>query len=129
MPFISSKDKIILIGMLLLIGGGLLFACAETPQKRTLGGAPATGKKFVGKNCLDCHKKFTDKYLAMKNVHSVVKEKKCEECHLRHGIVPKLILKKEGNDICYPCHSKEKIGLNKSNVHTALKRGKCIRLP
>jgi predicted CXXCH cytochrome family protein len=64
--------------------------------------------------------------MGMKNVHAVVKEKNCEGCHLRHGIVPKLLLKKDGNEVCFPCHSKEKIGLNKSNVHTVLKRGKCV---
>ncbi len=61
----------------------------------------------------------------MKNLHAVVKEKNCEACHLRHGIVPKLLLKKNGNEICFGCHAKEKIGLNKSNVHTVLRRGKC----
>ena len=86
-----------------------------------------TKSRFARKNCLDCHKKFADKYMAMKNIHAVVKEKKCEDCHLRHGLVGKLILKKDGNEICYPCHSKEKIGMNKTNVHTALKRGKCIQ--
>ena len=96
------------------------------PEGRRLEGNLRKGKKFVQKECLDCHKKFADKYLGMKNVHKVVKERKCEDCHLRHGLVPKLILKKEGNEICYPCHSKDKIGMNKPNVHTALKRGKCI---
>ena len=59
----------------------------------------------------------------------VVKEGKCEECHLRHGIVPKLLLKKEGNELCFTCHTKEKIGMNRSKVHTALKTGKCTTLP
>src|SRR4030043_813657 len=119
-------QKSILFLLVLLMGGVILSACAETPQQRTLGGAPAAGKKFVSKDCLDCHKKFADKYLVMKNVHPVVKERKCEDCHIRHGLVPKLILKKEGNEICYPCHSKDKVGTNKANVHTALKRGKCV---
>ena len=121
------KRKAILAGILLFVCGILLYACAETPQKRTLGGAPTGGKRFVSKDCLSCHKKFSEKYLGMKNVHLPVKDKKCEECHLRHGLVPKLILKKEGNEICYPCHSKDKIGMNKTSVHTALNRGKCIQ--
>ncbi|HYA94033.1 MAG TPA: cytochrome c3 family protein, partial [Thermodesulfobacteriota bacterium] len=129
MSFSGMRQKAILLGILLLFCGILLYACAETPQKRTLGGAGAAGGKagFARKECLDCHKKFAEKYLAMKDVHSVVKEKKCEECHLRHGLVPKLLLKKEGNQICYPCHSKEKIGMNKPNVHTVLKKGKCVQ--
>ena len=55
-----------------------------------------------------------------------MKQKKCESCHLRHGIVPKLLLKTtSGNDLCYECHAKAKMGMNKPNVHTAVKRGKC----
>ena len=125
MYLFRSKNKIIFLGILLLLCGVLLYACAETPRQRTLGGAAAKGKRFVQRDCLDCHKKFAEKYFGMKYVHSIVKEKKCEDCHLRHGLVPKLILKKEGNEICYPCHSKEKIGMDKSTVHTALKRGRC----
>ena len=125
MYLFRSKNKIIFLGILLLLCGVLLYACAEAPRQKTLGGAVGAGKRFAQKDCLDCHKKFVDKYLGMKNVHKVVKEKKCEDCHFRHGLVPKLILKKEGNEICYPCHNREKIGLSKPNVHTALKRGRC----
>src|SRR5512139_82861 len=85
----------------------------------------AAQMKFARKECLDCHTKFAEKYLGMKSVHSVVKEKKCEDCHLRHGVVPKLLMKKEGNELCYTCHSKDKIGIDKKFVHTALKTGKC----
>src|SRR5208283_2581227 len=58
-------------------------------------------------------------------LHPLMKEHKCEECHLRHGIVPKLLLRKEGNELCYSCHAKEKIGMNKSHVHSVLNTGKC----
>ncbi len=81
--------------------------------------------QFAQKNCLDCHKKFAEKYLGMKTVHSVVKENKCETCHLRHGLIPKAAMKKEGNEVCLQCHAKEKIGLGKKHVHTALARGRC----
>ncbi|HSB35181.1 MAG TPA: cytochrome c3 family protein, partial [Nitrospirota bacterium] len=81
-------------------------------------------QKAVRKDCLDCHTKFADKYLGMKNVHAVVKEKKCEGCHLRHGLVAKLILKKIGNDLCLTCHTKDKMGI-KPVVHSALQGGKC----
>ncbi len=127
MPRFDLKHKTIILGIILFVGVIFLYAYVEAQQKRTLGGSGTTGKKFVSKNCLDCHKKFADKYLGMKNIHAPVKEKKCEDCHLRHGLIPKLLLKKEGNEICYPCHSKDKIGMNKANVHTALKRGKCIQ--
>ncbi len=69
----------------------------------------------------------SDKYMSMKNVHQPVKDKKCEDCHLRHGIIPALILKINGNDLCLKCHTKEKIGLNKPNVHGALKTGLCTQ--
>src|SRR5574342_173765 len=103
--------RAILPGMLFLLAGLLLFGCGEVQTTR-----PQSAKK----DCLDCHKKFADQYLGMKNVHSVVKEKKCESCHLRHGLLPKLLLKKPGNEVCYACHSREKIGLNRKNVHTVL---------
>ena len=102
--------------ILLLCTVVYLAACAPTVKRR----------KFVRKDCLDCHQAFADKIFKMKSVHLVVKEKQCEECHLRHGLVPRLIFKDQGNQICYNCHQKEKIGLDKSVVHTALKREKCI---
>ena len=91
--------------------------------------APASGeaakRSFGKKGCIDCHGDFAKQYLAKKNVHPVVKEQKCEECHLPHGIVPKLLLKESGNKICLLCHSKESIGLDQPVIHTALKNGKC----
>jgi predicted CXXCH cytochrome family protein len=128
MNLLHQKRKDFIFGTVLLFWALILFtAGAEAAQSGLkLGGGAQSGPKFAKKDCLDCHKKFADKYMGMKNVHAVVKEKNCEGCHLRHGIVPKLLLKKDGNEVCFPCHSKEKIGLNKSNVHTVLKRGKCV---
>src|SRR3990172_3233353 len=85
----------------------------------------AQQRKFERKDCLDCHQKFAEKYLSRKSVHSVVKAGKCEDCHLRHGIVPKAILKKQGNDLCLACHPKEKVGLSLPHVHTALRKSRC----
>src|SRR3990172_5700030 len=106
-----------------LIAGLVFFLCGAVLS--VTGDTALAQKKFARKECLDCHTKFASKYFSMKDVHPVVKEKKCEDCHLRHGIIPKLILKKEGNDLCFACHGKEKIGMNKPSVHTALKTGKC----
>ena len=92
-----------------------LSSCVPKPQQR----------QFVQKDCLDCHTEFAEKYFKMKNVHKVVQEKKCEDCHLPHGIVPKMLLKQPGNQICYTCHEKDKIGMDKAIVHTALKKGSC----
>ena len=46
-------------------------------------------------------------------------------CHLRHGLVAKLALKKDGNELCFTCHPKDKLGLSKAHVHTAVKSGQC----
>lgn len=84
MSMLKTKSRVIFCAFVILVSGALLFGCR-----------PSVGKmSFAQKDCLDCHKKFADQYFSMKNVHSVVKEKKCEGCHLRHGIVPKLLLKK-----------------------------------
>ena len=90
--------------------------------------APSDAKKrkFKRKQCLDCHEEFVEEYLSMKNVHAVVEERKCEECHLRHGIVAKLIFKEDGNKLCYGCHSIEALKLDTPGVHTAVKEGACI---
>ena len=91
-------------------------------RKRTLGGGTQTTKQgLAGRDCLTgCHKEFSDKYMGMKNVHAVVKENKCEECHLRHGLVAKRAMKKDGNELCVTCHPKDKLGLTKAHVHTAV---------
>lgn len=119
-------DSSSILAILFILCGSIFYSCTEAPTSRTLGGAPGTGKRFAQKECLDCHKNFVDQYLTMQNIHPGVKETRCEDCHIRHGLIPKLILKKDGNELCYSCHSKEKIGLDKKNIHTALKNAKCI---
>jgi len=102
----------ILLGLAVL----LLAGCAEVQTERP---------RFAQRNCLDCHKKFGDKYLGMKNVHPTVKAQQCESCHLRHGLIPKAVMKKDGNEVCYQCHARDKVGLNRKHVHTALKKTRC----
>jgi predicted CXXCH cytochrome family protein len=85
-----------------------------------------TTGKFAEKQCLDCHTEFKSKYFSMSKVHAVVKEQKCEDCHLKHGILPKLLLKEQGNRLCLTCHKAEQIGMDKKKAHTALQKGKCI---
>ena len=88
--------------------------------------APAAAQRtFKQKDCLECHKKAADKFDGLKYVHSAVKQRKCEDCHLRHGAVPKLALKEQGNELCYKCHDKPEIGLDKPNVHAVLRTGSC----
>ncbi|HEX9136364.1 MAG TPA: cytochrome c3 family protein, partial [Nitrospirota bacterium] len=116
MHTILSKKNILLLAVFLLLGGTVFLAATTQAIAQ---------RKFEKKECLDCHKKFSDQYLGMKNVHQMVKEKKCEDCHLRHGKIPKLLLKKPENDLCYTCHPIEKMGLDKGKVHTAVRAGKC----
>ncbi|MFA5701649.1 MAG: cytochrome c3 family protein, partial [Desulfuromonas sp.] len=113
----SGKQRI-LLGVSMLVGVMLLVLCQVSPGE-------AAKRSFAKKNCIDCHGDFAKEYLSKKNVHQVVKENKCEECHLPHGIVPKLLLKESGDKICLRCHSEESIGLDQPQVHTALKRGQC----
>ena len=117
MPTILCKRTLVFLGLILTLAGAA-FLSSHGPSW-------AQERKFERKGCLDCHKKFSEKYLSLKNLHPGMKEGKCEDCHLRHGIVPKLLLKKDGNELCYSCHSKDKIGLNQPKVHTVLKTGKC----
>ncbi len=92
-----------------------------------LGAAPALAAplKFKKKECIDCHSKQADRYASYKYAHPAAREKKCEECHLRHGLVPKLLLKESGNGFCYRCHKRESIGTDKANVHSVLRKGSC----
>jgi len=117
MPTILRRRTLVFLGLILAFSGAAFLA--------SHGSSFAQQRKFERKGCLDCHKKFSEKYLSLKALHPGMKEGKCEDCHLRHGIVPKLILKKDGNELCTSCHAKEKIGLNQPNVHTVLKTGKC----
>ena len=117
MPTILRRRTLVFLCLILALSGAALLA--------SQGSSFAQQRKFERKGCLDCHKKFSGKYLSLKVLHPGMKEGKCEDCHLRHGVVPKLLLKKDGNELCYSCHAREKIGLNLPKVHTVLKTGKC----
>ena len=91
------------------------------------GDARGQTRKFQAKSCNECHAAFTQKVAPLPNQHPGVKNGQCETCHLRHGVVPKLILKEDGNALCLSCHSAAQIGLDQPHVHTALKNGQCIQ--
>ena len=111
----QSAGRSILCGTLLVL---LAAALAATPA--------LAQKKVEKKACLDCHTKLADTMKSYASVHPGLKEGRCEDCHLRHGLVPKLLLKKDGNQLCETCHTKDSLGLTKPQVHTPVKRGKCI---
>src|SRR3990172_5854275 len=103
-------------GLLLSVAALLLAGCVEVQSERP---------RFAQKNCLDCHKTFAQKYLGMKAIHPAVKAQQCETCHLRHGLIPKAVMKKDGNELCFQCHARDKVGLSRRHVHTALNAGRC----
>src|SRR4051812_50213116 len=87
-----------------------------------LAAAGASAEQFTRKECLDCHQLFAKKLKTLPVKHPG----SCEDCHLRHGIVPKLLLKETGSGLCLSCHQKEKLGFDKPVVHKALKSSECI---
>jgi len=105
------------------LGAGAFFCLALVLASGEPSGAPR--QRFEKKECLDCHTQFAVRYLSLGNLHPGVKTGQCEQCHLRHGLVPKLLLKKDGNQLCLDCHTKEKIGLDRRLTHTAIKSGSC----
>ena len=109
-------DLSIIARILPVLAGLLLAGCLEVQTARP---------QFAQKDCLDCHKKFAEKLVGMKSVHTTTKTNKCDTCHLRHGLIPKAAMKKDGNEVCFQCHAREKVGLNRKHVHTVLKRGRC----
>ena len=91
--------------------------------------APDNGfaaRQFKKKECVDCHGEFSKTYMGLKNQHPGLQEGKCQNCHLSHGIVGKLLLVEEGNNLCFRCHEKAEFNLDKkTKVRSALLRGKC----
>ena len=129
MPTRWKPTRVLALGILLALCAGAVSSHGQETQRRTLGGGAQGSKQGLGaRNCLGggCHKDFAGKYLGMKNVHAVVRENTCDQCHLRHGLVAKRVMKKDGNDLCYSCHPKDKVGLNEAHVHTAVKTGACV---
>jgi predicted CXXCH cytochrome family protein len=114
---LTGKEKAVLGAAMLLFA--VVALCLP-------GGAGAAKRTFKQKGCLSCHEEFVQTELSKKTVHTAVKEEKCESCHLKHGIVPKLLLTKQGNDLCFQCHSAEALQLDQGKVHSALKWGKCV---
>ena len=104
----------------------LLFLAAAACAAFLLAPSAASAQRsFKQRDCLECHKKEAARFDGMKSLHTAVKQRKCEECHLRHGVVPKLVLKEQGNALCFTCHKKESIGLDKTFVHAVLRGGAC----
>ena len=87
--------------------------------------AGCQGPKIAKKGCVDCHAKEYGVY-SEGRLHRPVAEKKCEGCHIPHGLLGALKLKKQDPWLCYDCHEKDKDLLKKSFVHAPVKEGKCL---
>nr|HPK71115.1 cytochrome c3 family protein [Vicinamibacterales bacterium] len=127
MPTSERRVTALACGALLVAGAALVASFGQDLPRRTLGGGtPGTKQGLGSRDCLGCHKDFAAKYVGLPHVHAGVKDGGCETCHLRHGLVAKRVMKKDGNDLCYTCHSQDALGLNKAHVHAAAKSGSCV---
>ena len=84
-------------------------------------------RKFKKKECLDCHdhEAWAEATFSKPVLHEPVKEKKCQSCHQRHGLVGALLLKQDGNELCLSCHEPKTLGLDLPNAHAPDRRGRC----
>jgi predicted CXXCH cytochrome family protein len=99
-----------------------LFLLITLFSLAALTGCPGRPPKIVIKTCSDagCHAKDFDRFKEG-ILHKPVAEKKCESCHLPHGLIGALRLKAEDAALCYRCHEKDKQKLEKAHLHTPLK--------
>ena len=81
--------------------------------------APITN---VAEQCYKCHDRVDTK----KGVHRPVREGKCSKCHDPHQSPYKFQLRKDGSNLCYMCHEKEKKEIvGKKFLHGPLAVGGC----
>jgi predicted CXXCH cytochrome family protein len=72
--------------------------------------------------CFECHDDFPAKMKAFKFTHDPAANGECTACHADHGDAEKLMLVKEGADLCYECHDNLAKG---ASVHAPVAEGKC----
>lgn len=85
------------------------------------------GKKIErapARTCLDCHpemgKKFRQGY-----VHAPVKQGRCDQCHLPHGLIGGLFLREKEPGLCLSCHRQLKPPAESGSVHRPVADGTC----
>ena len=83
-------------------------------------------RKFSKKSCVDCHKEYKKEFLDRRYTHEPAEEQGCESCHLRHGVVGKVLLKTEGNALCTECHDTDALGLGGKVKHAVVEKGLCV---
>ncbi|MBI5557130.1 MAG: hypothetical protein HY885_05785 [Deltaproteobacteria bacterium] len=73
--------------------------------------------------CFDCHDKGS---FSGNIVHQPLADGQCKACHNPHVAHFKGLLEKEGADLCYACHGKEKEKFKEGLVHQPVRGGKCL---
>ena len=64
-------------------------------------------QKVASKSCNDCHFEEVAKFKSEGTLHAPIKEGKCEECHLPHGLLGGMRLKSANSKLCYSCHDEK----------------------
>jgi predicted CXXCH cytochrome family protein len=72
--------------------------------------------------CFECHDDFPNKMKAFAFTHEPAANGECTACHVDHKDQEKLMLVKEGADLCYECHDNMATG---TSVHAPVAAGKC----
>ena len=72
--------------------------------------------------CFECHDDFPKKMKAFTFTHEPAASGDCTACHVDHKDEEKLMLVKEGADLCYECHDNMAAG---TSVHAPVAQGKC----
>lgn len=103
----TSRLVVVVTGLLLLFSGGQE---AFAQQLR--------------KTCVDCHADMVAKF-QQGVVHAPVREKKCDTCHLPHGIIGGTFLRQEKPDLCLRCHQAVAPDPGAVSSHEPVKKGNC----
>jgi predicted CXXCH cytochrome family protein len=82
--------------------------------------------------CLDCHEmgdmtvtSAAAGEAAEMMLHQPVAEGDCGGCHNPHGAMIDGLLTREGAEVCYGCHTQEKISFAQGSVHQPVAEGDC----
>ena len=68
-------------------------------------GAAAEQRRFEKKNCIDCHKTFTEKLQPLKSLHPGVKDNDCESCHNTTSFANATFDHSRVTGNCMSCHN------------------------
>ncbi len=81
------------------------------------------GHAEAGRTCDSCHPKSS---FPGKNVHKPVAQGKCTQCHNPHVAKFEGLLQKQGGDLCYSCHDRERKTFKAGVMHQPVYDGECL---